>query len=186
MQNRRFFLDYTDKSTVISRRTGTSPHNLGLKEDNSESRTLGNVLLNLIDCLEENQVRILLFKLLNHLLPQSQSYLSWQHKALLSQESLEPSTGVLDSVLCNLWTKRTVIQSKSKQKSLRRRPATFGFLFPLKACLSISIFILYWKKTKNTFDFHQGSDWTLLQSTVPVCHACLRLGGLPQWNSMDT
>lgn len=102
VQNRGFFLDYIEKSTVISRRTGTSPHNLGLKEESSESRTLGNVLLNLINCLEENQVHILLFKLLNHLLPRNQSYLSWQHKAFLSQESLGPSTGMLDNVLCNL------------------------------------------------------------------------------------
>lgn len=109
VQNRGFFLDYIEKSTVISRRTGTSPHNLGLKEESSESRTLGNVLLNLINCLEENQVHILLFKLLNHLLPRNQSYLSWQHKAFLSQESLGPSTGMLDNFLCNLCTKRTAI-----------------------------------------------------------------------------
>lgn len=109
VQNRGFFLDYTEQSTVISRRTGTSPHNLRLREDSSENRTLGNILLNVIDCLEETRVRILLFELLNHLLPQSQSHLSWQHKAFLSQENLEPSTGVLDSVLCNLWAKRTAI-----------------------------------------------------------------------------
>lgn len=102
VQNRGFFLDYTEQSTVISRRTGTSPHNLRLRADSSESRTLGNILLNVIDCLEETRVRILLFELLNHLLPQSQSHLSWQHKAFLSQENLEPSTGVLDSVLCSL------------------------------------------------------------------------------------
>lgn len=49
VQNRGFFLDCTEQSTVISRRTGTSPHNLGLRADSSESRTLGNILLNVID-----------------------------------------------------------------------------------------------------------------------------------------